>query len=203
MTITPRERRMLSWTAVSVVLSAIGYFWSASGTAGTVVVAPTDSSALAEKRLARLRDIAATVPQKEDILKSVSAQLAQRESGLIQADTAALAQAALLQILTRLCASQQISIKSQDLPAIAPLGDAYGEIVVGINIECHIEQLINLLADISAQPQLLTTTDLQVQAANPKEKTVNVRVAVGGVTPRKLVPVKPGAEKSQKKGAGL
>jgi hypothetical protein len=200
MTISPRERRMLSWTLVSVVLSGPIYFLLTSGNGSNPVVAPTDSSALAEKRLAKLRDTGATVPQKEDILKSVSAELAKRESGLIQADTAALAGAALLQILTRLCASQQIPIKAPELLPIVPLGDAYGEAIVAINIECHIDQLINLLADISAQPQLLTTTDLQVQAANAKEKTVNVRLVVGGVTPRKLVPVKPGA---QKKGVGL
>jgi hypothetical protein len=200
MTITPRERRLLSWTLVSVLLSGPIYFWLTSGNSSTVVVAPTDSSALAEKRLAKLRDTGAAVPQKEEILKSVSAELAKREAGLIQADTAALAGAALLQILTRLCASQQIPIKAPELLPIVPLGDAYGEAVVAINIECHIEQLINLLADISAQPELLTTTDLQVQAANAKEKTVNVRLVVGGVTSRKLVSAKPGA---QKKGAGL
>jgi hypothetical protein len=197
MAISPRERRLVSWTAVSVLPI---YFWLTSGSSGTAVVAPTDSSVLAEKRLAKLRDTGATVPQKEEILKSVSAELARREAGLIQADTAAQAGAALLQILTRLCVSQQIQLKQPELLPIVPLGDAYGEAVVAINIECHMEQLINLLADISAQPELLTTTDLQVQAANAKEKTVNVRLAVGGVTSRKLVPVKPGA---QKKGAGL
>jgi hypothetical protein len=203
MTVTPREWRMLSWTVVSLLLSGPIYFWLTSGTGGTTVVAPTDSAALAEKRLAKLRDAGATVPQKEEILKTISAQLAQRESGLIKADTAAQAGAALLQILTRLCASQQIPIKQPELLPIMPLGSAYGEAVVAVNIECHIDQLINLLADISAQPELLTTTDLQVQAANPKEKTVNVRLAVGGVTSRTLVPTKPGSDKGQKKGAGL
>jgi hypothetical protein len=197
-TITPRERRFLAWTAVSLVLSGVWYFWSNSGSSAAAVVAPTDSTALTEKRLARLRDIAATVPRKEEILKSVTADLARREAGLIQADTAPQAQAQLLQILRRLCDSQMIQIKQPELIGIAPLGDAYGLATVAVQIECHMEQLINLLSDLAAQPQLLTTTELQVQAANPKEKTVNVRLAVGGVTPRRLVP-----DKSQKKGAGL
>lgn len=200
MTISPRERRMLSWTLVSVVLSGPIYIWLTSGTGGNTVVAATDSAELAEKRLAKLRDTAATVPQKEEILKSISAELAKREAGLIKAETAPQAGAALLQILARLCASQQIPVKQNELLPIMPLGTAYGEAVVAINIECHIDQLINLLADISAQPELLTTTDLQVQAANPKEKTVNVRLAVGGVTSRALVPARPG---DKKKGVGL
>lgn len=198
MEITPRERRFLSWMGVSLLLSAIWYFWAGSGNGSTTVVAPADSAALAEKRLARLRDIAATVPQKEAMLKSASAELAKREAGLIQADTAAQAEAQLLQILNRLCASQQIPIKSQDLLGIAPLGDAYGEATVAVQIECRLEQLVNLLSDLSAQTQLLSTSELQIQAANPKEKTITVRLAVSGVTPRKLVP-----EKTAKKGAGL
>jgi hypothetical protein len=197
MTITPWVRRTAAWGLVSVALSGIAYFWEGSG--GTAaVVAPTDSIALAEKRLARLRDTAATVTQKQDILKSVAADLAKREAGLIPGETAAQAQTELLTILRRLCAAQQIEIKATELPGIAPLGDAYGQVGVAVTVECRMEQLINLLADLGGQPRLLTTSELQVIAANPKEKTVNVRLAVSGVTARKLVPEK---LISQKKGA--
>src|SRR5271168_2874812 len=99
MTVTPRERRSLAWMGVSLALSGVWYFWQSSGTGVAAVVAPTDSVELAEKRLARLRDIAATVPQKEEILKTVSAELAKHEAGLIPGETAAQAQATLLQIL--------------------------------------------------------------------------------------------------------
>ncbi len=201
MSVSPRERRFLAWLGVSVALSGIAYFWQSSGSGGaSAVVAPTDSIALAEKRLARLRDTAATVPQKEDILKSVAADLAKREAGLIPGETAAQAQAQLQTILRRLCASQQIEIKSTNLPGIVPFGDAYGEASVAVQIECRMEQLINLLADLSTQPQLLTTSEIQVAAANPKEKTVTVQLTVSGLTARKLVPEK---LVSQKKGAGL
>ena len=88
------------------------------------MVAPTDSTALAEKRLARLRDTAATVPQKEEVLKSVAADLAQREAGLIQADTAPQARRGPADSHT-LVRSQQIQIE-RGAAGIAPLGDAYG-----------------------------------------------------------------------------
>ena len=200
MTVSPRERRSLAWMGVSLALSGVWYLWQNSGTGPAPVVAATDSTSLAEKRLARLRDTAATVPQKEEILKSVTADLAKREAGLIPGDTAAQAQATLLQILRKLCGAQQIEIKSTELVGIAPLGDAYGEASVAVNLECRMEQLVNLLADLSAQPQLLTTSDLQVAAANAKEKTVSVRLGVSGVTARKLVPEK---LLPQKKGSGL
>jgi|SRR5579863_93652 len=198
MTVTPWVRRTVAWGLVSVALSGLAYFWQGSGGAAAVV-APTDSIALAEKRLARLRDTAATVPQKQDILKSVAADLAKRETGLIPGETAAQAQTELLTILRRLCAAQQIEIKATELPGISPLGDAYGEVNVAVTVECRMEQLINLLADLGGQPRLVTTSELQIIAANPKEKTVNVRLAVSGVTARKLVPEK---STSQKKGTG-
>jgi Type II secretion system (T2SS), protein M subtype b len=200
MTVTPRERRSLAWMGVSLAISGIWYLWQNNGAGSSTVVAPTDSIALAEKRLARLRDTAATVPSKEEILKGVSADLAGRETGLIPGETAAQAQAQLMTLLRKLCGAQQIEVKSTETPGIAPLGDFYGEVSVVVNIECRMEQLINLLADLATQPQLLTTTEIQVAAANPKEKTVNVRLDVSGVTARKLVPEK---LLPQKKGSGL
>jgi hypothetical protein len=199
MTLTPGGRRTIASAAVSLALSVIWYFWQ-SGSAASAVVAPTDSVALAEKRLARLRDTAATVPQKEEILKSVTAELAKREAGLIPGETAAQAQSQLQQIMRRLCANQQIDFKFTGLPGIVPFGDAYGEASVIVQFECRMEQLINLLADLATQPQLLTTDEIQVTVANPKEKTVSVSLTVSGVTARKLVPEK---LIPQKKGAGL
>ena len=37
MSLSPRERRLLSWTAVSVVLSLPIFFWSSGSSVGTVV----------------------------------------------------------------------------------------------------------------------------------------------------------------------
>src|SRR5258708_36877214 len=124
MTLQPRDRRALAWLAVSAILSAIVYFWP-SGSAAPAVVSSPDSVAAAERRLARLRDIAAAVPQKEAVLKTVSAELAKREAGLIQADTGPQARDHLLEVLRRLCASEGIEVRATELGAIAPLTDAY------------------------------------------------------------------------------
>lgn len=192
MTISPRERRFLAWLGVSAILTLIIHFWPA---ASTPVVAPaTNSIESAEKRLARQRELAATVPQKEEILKTVSAELAQREKGLIQAPTAAQARAQLLQILEKLCAAESIRIVSNELGGISPIGDDYGAVDVAVQIQCTIDQLVNLLAAIAAQPELIYTNGLRVTSTNnPKEKIVGVRVAVAAVVPRKLVPEKKGA----------
>ncbi len=150
----------------------------------------------AEKRLAKVRDVAATVPQKEAALKAVQAELAKREAGLIQAPTAAQARAQLLQILERLCAAETppIRIVNNQLGGISPLGSDYGTIDVAVEIQCSIEQLVNLLAAIATQPELISTNDVRITSPNnPKEKIMSVHLAVSGVVPRKLVPEKKAA----------
>jgi hypothetical protein len=194
--ITPRDRRFLAWGGVSVVLYAVMQVWSSSSSTAPVIVSSTNSVDLAEKRLARLRDLAATVPGREAALKVVQAEVSKREAGLIQAPTAAQARAQLLQILERLCAAEMppIKIQTDELGGISPLGSDYGSIDVAVQIQCSIEQLVNLLAAIAAQRELISTTDLRVTSSNnPKEKLVGVRLAVSGVVPRKLVPEKKGA----------
>jgi hypothetical protein len=58
---------------------------------------------------------------------------------------------------------------------------------------CRIEQLINLIADLSAQPELLATRDLQIRSGDAKQKTLNVRVTVAGLIPRSLAGEQGGA----------
>lgn len=195
MTITPRDRRFLAWGGVSLILWGVMYFWPSSSN-GPVVVSSTDSVESAEKRLARARDLAATVPQKEAALKTVQAELAKREAGLIQAPTAAQARAQLLQILERLCAAETppIRIVNDQLGGVSPLGNDYGAVDVTVEIQCSIEQLVNLLASIAGQRELISTNDLRVTAPiNPKDKMMSVHLAVSGVVPRKLVPEKKGS----------
>lgn len=202
MNLRPRDRRALAWLAVSVLLGLVIHFWPASDS--TAVVAPVgDPVALAETRLARLREAAATVPAKESVFKKVSAELAGREKGIITADTAAQAQAQVIQIIRRLGEAETppIEIRSTELTPVRPFGDSYGEASVAVQIECRIDQLVNLLAALQTEPQLVATSDLRVLSSNAKEKTVAVRLAVSGVVPRRLVPEKPQAAKKAGKAA--
>src|SRR4051794_7378112 len=79
-----------------LILVRLGVF-SGSDTPG--VVAPTESIPAAERRLERLRQLAATVPGKEEVLKQAAAEVQAREAGVLQADTAAQAQAQLLDVI--------------------------------------------------------------------------------------------------------
>ena len=203
MNLRPRDRRALAWLAVSALLGLVVRFWPTNEGAAAVVAPTGDPVTLAETRLARLREAAAMVPAKENVFKKVSADLAAREKGMITADTAAQAQAQVIQIIRRLGAAENppIEIRSTELNPVRPFGEGYGEASVAVQIECHIDQLVNLLAALQAQPELVATSDLRVLSANAKEKTVAVRLTVSGVVPRRLVPEKSQAGKKTGGGA--
>jgi hypothetical protein len=193
MTLQPRERRALAFLAVSGLLTLIYSYWSTQSPA-TVVASSADSTAISERRLAKLREIAATVPAKDEILAKVKAELATREKGLIVADTAPQAQAQLIQIVRGLARAEAppVEIRTEAF-GIRSFGDAYGEASISVQFDCRIDQLLNLLAALTNQRELLATSDIRVSSANAKNKMIGVRLTVSGVVPRKLVPEKKGA----------
>ena len=191
MTTGTLDRRTLLVLAAGVALVLVLRFGVMTDKAPEAVAA-YDSVPLAEKRLAKLRETAATVPGKEKISKQVGAELAQREKGMIQADTVAQAQAQLLEIVRRVGKDDGIDVRGAEEMKVRPLADDYGEVVVTVSFSCRIEQFINFMSDLAARPELIATSDIRVAAANTKEKTVLVRLALSGVAPRKLVPRKKG-----------
>jgi hypothetical protein len=189
-TLEPRYRRTLPFVALFLVIGIAIRFWPDSSGPPVVTASTTDDLAAAQRRLARLREIAATVPDREEILKKVNAELAAREKGLIVADTAAQAQAQLIQIIRTLGRAENppVEIRTTEGFGLRPLGDAYGEATVSVQVECRIDQLINMLAGLAARPELVSTSDLRVTSSNAKEKIIGVHLTVAGVVPRKLVP---------------
>jgi hypothetical protein len=194
MTLSPAFRRSLAWSLASLILTAIYTFWPASSQPAVAIADSADSVAMAEKQLVKLREAAATVPQKQDILKQVSGELALREKGILNADTAQQAQAQIFQILRKLGNDENppVALRSQELGPVRPFGD-YGEVSVTVQVECGIDQLVNILVGLAARPELIASNELRVTSSNAKDKTIGVRLMVSGVVPRKLVPGKKGA----------
>src|SRR5437763_285678 len=120
------DRRLLMVLASLAASVALKYMFFA-GDGAPKVVAATTSIPLAEKRLQRLREQAATLPAKEALLKQVNAELATREKGIIQAETAPQAQAHLLDTIHRIAAQNGFDARGADqFTEAKPLGDAYG-----------------------------------------------------------------------------
>ncbi len=197
MTVTERDKRALLLLAVALPVAGLIYLLSGSSSSssgGSKVVAPVESVARDEKRIAALRVSMATVPGKEAVLKHVSAELAEREKGLIPGDTAEQAQAQLLQILRRLAKTQfpPLDLRQSELGQPRSYGESYAKVTVSVSFDCRIDELLNLLAAISAQPEIIATDEIRCSAANPKSKSMPVRLTVSGLVPRRLVPEKKG-----------
>lgn len=194
MTLQDRDRRALAALGTALVLGLIYWVVSSPSTGSAKVVPPVESAERAQRRLDILRRAAATVPGKEQVFKQVSAELAQREKGLIQADTAAQAQARLIEIVKEVAKNQQppMEVGQVELGQARPFGDAYGEVPVSITFNCRTDQLVNFIAFLSAQPELISTEDIRFGLSNPKFKTIPVRITISALVPRRLVPEKKG-----------
>ncbi|MCC7496229.1 MAG: hypothetical protein IT160_01550 [Bryobacterales bacterium] len=191
MSISGRDRKLLGLWAVVMIAGGI-YYFSGSGDSTPGVAASVDSIPLAERRVARMRQLASMVPGKKHLVEQARADLASREKGMLAADTAPQAQAMLLQLMQKLAKAENIELKTKELGQARPLGDAYGVVTVSIGFESTIDATLNLLARITQQPELIATDQVRISAANAKQKTVQVRLTVSAAVPRKLVPEKKG-----------
>jgi len=195
--LSDRDRRALSLLAAALLVTGLVFYWPEASTAtgtGTTGDATEDSLEAAQRRRLRLQQIAATIPTKQNTLKRAQADLAEREKGIIQADTPAQAQAQLLQTL-RLVGRQQsppLEVRGEG-GTVAPLGDAYGLVSVNIAADCPVETLVNFLTDLTRQKDILATQEVRVAATQSKQKTLSVRMTVAGVVPKRLAPEKKGA----------
>jgi Tfp pilus assembly protein PilO len=193
MTLQDRDKRALLVLAVVLPISALIY-WMSGSSSSAKVVAPAENVERDEKRIAVLRKAMATVNGKEAVLKQASSELAEREKGLIPGDTAEQAQAQLLQIMRRLAKAQAppLEIRQSELGQPRSYGEFYARVTVSVSLECRIDELVNLLASLSAQPEIIATDEIRCTAANPKTKSMPVRLTVSGLVPRRLVPDKKG-----------
>lgn len=190
MKLEKRERALLLVAGALAVIVVVRFGVGNSGPA--VAEASVDSVEMAEKKLIKLRQLAAIVPGKEAVLKQANALLASKEVGVIQAETAQQAQAQLLQVIRALGKTEGIDARGGEFGPVKPLGADYGEVSVSVAFECRIEQLVNFLADLTSEKQLLASSDVRINSSDTKEKTLGVRLSLSGVIPRKLVPEQKG-----------
>jgi Type II secretion system (T2SS), protein M subtype b len=198
MTITERDRRALIILGAAVLLGLVYYFVSNSTSApsgdSAKASGPVETVDRTQKRLAILRRQAATLPGRQTVLKQVSGELAAREKGLIPGDTPEQAQAQLLQMVKRVAQQQMppLDVGQVELGRPRSFGSAYGQVSVSITMTCGIDQLVNFLAALSAQPELAATEEIRFGASHPKLKTMPIRLTISGLVSKRLVPKQKG-----------
>lgn len=193
MTVQQRDKRALIILGVVLALAVI--FWiggSSSPSSSAKIVAPVESVDRVEKGLANLRTRAAALAAKEALLKQANAELAEREKGLIAGDTADQAQAQLLQVVRRVAKAQTppLEIRQVELAQPRSYGNSYAEVTLSATIDCRIDELVNLLSTLSAQPETIATDEIRFGMSNPKQKVMPVRLTVSGIVAQRLAPKK-------------
>jgi hypothetical protein len=178
------RKTAILWISAVAVILIFRFFVLADRT--PAVVGTSDSVPSAEERLKNLRQSAATVPGKEALMKLASAELASREKGMLKAETSAQAQAQMQELLHKVGAANGIDIRGIEDMRVKLLGADYGEASVTVRFNCLIEQLVNLLAALATQPELISTNQIQITGSADKNKVIQVRLTLSGVVSRKL-----------------
>ena len=191
MTLAPRERIALGVLGGAIVVWALLQFVILPDSSAPAAQVASLSSAQLRLRVAQLRQIAAVLPVREALLRQTDADLADREHGIIQAGTAAEAQAQLVLTAQRVGKASQLDVRGTDSPAPKAFGE-YGIVYANVTFECHIEQLLNFLADLTREQELIVPSEEHIVSANAKEKMMTVRMLLAGVVAKKLIPEKKG-----------
>jgi hypothetical protein len=188
-----RSRKiMLYGTLASMLAGVLARYGVVGGDPGTPA-ASRDTIPVARQRLELVRRKAATVPAKEAILKQVTAELQERERGIVQASTAEQARAHLMEVLHAAATANGFdSSGASQLPEPKPLGKdrEYGQVAVGQNFTCGIDQLVNFLSAIANEPEILATDTINVTPVRNKNKDITVSLTLSGVIPKNLIPEK-------------
>jgi hypothetical protein len=188
------DRRLVAALCFMIVGVILRYAVFTDRSRTTVVAAePADSIPKAERRLQHLREQAALVPAKEAMLKQAQAELADREKGIIKMETGAQAQAHLLDTIHRIGTQAGFDVRgAEQFTEVRPLGTDYAVVSVTASFTCAIDQLVNFLALLPAEPEIISTNEIQVSGGNDKKKNLQVRLSLSGVVPRSLLPKKKG-----------
>lgn len=188
-----KDKRALSLLGAAIVVAAVLWFWPQSDDTAAAVVSSTANTPQAlETQLQKMRRKEAEAPAKLAVAKDLDIQLKQRERGLIVADTLAQAQAQLASVLRQTGRAQGMEFRAVSMGQPRIHEGEYGEILVTAGSECRIEQLVNFLADLTKRGEIVSTEDLRITAANPREKTLSVQLTLGALVPKRLVPEKKG-----------
>ena len=190
MTLRPCSRWVL--TVAGVAAGLLSYHFV--GTLGWQFSGPEPLMA-AEARARELRRLTDTIPTKRAILEGVSAERAQRQQGVLEAERAALAYAQLWGVLRRVNESRNPPIDFGGVEFgdhVERLSDEFGEIQIRVSFTCRMDQLVAVLADLPRQPELIATRQIQISAADSRQKTINVRLTVSAVVPGRLAMPKAG-----------
>ena len=92
------------------------------------MVQAEESVPAAERRLERLRQIASTIPGKEELYKKAAGQLAEREKSLLKANTVEQARVTLFEMVQNIARSNGIDARGSQEFRDKAVNNDYGQV---------------------------------------------------------------------------
>ena len=179
MPLRPRDQRALAAAGTAVALFLLFRFaifplWDRGQQARLDIP-------MRERTLLKYRQAVAAAGLRTTETTSLEGQLREVEAGLLTGDSAALTSAELQDLVKQLTEAQSIPIGTSNFLPTRPLGVNYRQVSLGVQFQCHMDQLVNLLQAMAQSPKNLQVLRLQIQMVNIREKLLQVNLTVGGV----------------------
>ncbi len=134
-----------------------------------------------EKKLAKYREVAQTVSFRKGEVIGIESRLKDAEAGLLAGKSGPLASAELQDTVRQIAAKDAIDFRSNEFMQIKPLNKDYATVPLSVQFQCHLDELVNLLNDLSANPKYLAVSRLSIQASGTKDKLVSVAMQISGI----------------------
>jgi hypothetical protein len=134
-----------------------------------------------EKKLGKYKEVVASVPLRTSEASKVEALLHTAERGLLESKTASLASAELQDLLKQIAMTQSIDFRSSDFLPVKAISADYAEVPIGLQFQCKVDQLANLMRELSIHTKYLRVVRLTIQGASGKEKNIVVGLQVAGM----------------------
>ena len=179
MAIGNRDRKALQWGAAALVV------WVALAYA----VLPAwdrweqlrSELPMRETELIKFRQAVGAAGMEKKSDDALASRLKQAETGLLQSANPALASAELQDWTRQATASHGIEMRSSEFLQTRPQTDGYVLIPLGVQFQCHLDQLADFLADVRSGQKLLAIPRLQIQSTGGTDKIVTVSMTLSGV----------------------
>ena len=184
--LSQRDRRALMLLGGALVLFLVLQFGSWLPSSGGTESG--ESIEAAEQRFQVARARARQKPLVDAEFGAASQVESQMEQRLLAAQTAALAQAEMRELVGNLLAGEQITMQSTQFGAVRLEGDAFAQVPLVVNFNCGIEKFVNLMAAIANAPRTLSTRQIRISPEQGETKAVRVQLTVAGYLPVSRTP---------------
>jgi Tfp pilus assembly protein PilO len=180
--LTPRDRRLLLWGGLAVILYILmdgillPYYDSLSDASEKIEVN--------SRRVANYRKILGGQSSFQSAVEATTSELRAAEAGLLTNTADALASAEIQGLVKNLILSKGMTFRRSDSLPVRPVSPEYQKVATRVEFAGNIDQFVGLAGDLLSGPQVLFMEEMKIQPAamaNLKNKSINFNLTISGL----------------------